>query len=630
MNHQKNRSRRSFMWLIAAFFLFQLLSGVIGNSQDLSASSVEDLEGRIDPGTVNFYTVPSLQQGDRLYIYISGTSGNFDPFVAIGNSSVNASALGADFRKEVDEAVEMGADPLEAIPKTANKYFMAWNDDGGDGYDSAVSFQVPANGDYQLLISSSPLRRTFGTYRLQVGINAPQVLTGQAIANRKGTALLEKNLSEIGYAVQEINGTLSGNKTSTFYNLNPVSEGYTLYAFIETASGDLKPILILTDYGNKTLRTGNWAGLKKNGTLQYTFKDASENNRIIVESGRENGSTTSGSYRLLLGINAPEVLSGSRRPSGQGIVAEPIKVKSGVELDQITAVNQKEENFDIVANIWMEWTDPELAFSSQECNCSFKVYRSIDQFVQEYGSTFPEFTISNQQGNRWTQNRIIVVYPDGRAIYFERFWVKLQAPDFNFRNYPLDRQDFYIHIDSLYPEEYYFYENWPEKTAIGEQLGEEEWYITASDTNVSSIRIQDLNSRFSFHFQAQRHLIYYAFRILLPIFIIVFISWVIFFLKDYGKRADIAGANLLLFIAFNFTISSELPRLGYLTLLDWFLFFTFVLTALIFVYNLSLKLLEIHNKKDLAERIDRIMVWLYPLLYIIAFVAAPWIIYISR
>jgi hypothetical protein len=385
--------------------------------------------------------------------------------------------------------------------------------------------------------------------------------------------------------------------------------------------------LILTDYGNKTLRTGNWAGLARNATLEYTFKNASENNRIFVKSGRENDSATSGSYRLLLGINAPGVIDGSERVSGQDIVAEPIKVKTGVELDQITAVNQKEENFDIVANVWMEWTDPELAFSPQECNCSFKVYRGIDQFVEEYGSTFPEFTISNQQGNRWTQNRIIVVQQDGRATYFERFWVKLQAPDFDFRNYPLDRQNFYIHIDSLYPEEYYFYENWPERTLIGEQLGEEEWYITASDTNVSSIMIQNLNSRLSFHFQARRHLTYYAFRIMLPILIIVLISWVTFFLRDYGKRADIAGANLLLFIAFNFTISSELPRLGYLTLLDWFLFFTFVLTALIFVYNLSLKLLEIRNKKGLAERIDRIMVWLYPLLYIIAFVVAPWIVY---
>jgi hypothetical protein len=308
-------------------------------------------------------------------------------------------------------------------------------------------------------------------------------------------------------------------------------------------------------------------------------------------------------------------------------IAEPIKIKVGVELDQISAVNQKDENFDVVANIRMQWTDPHLAFNPQDCDCSYKFYRSIDQFVQEYGSAFPEFTISNQQGNRWTQNEIVAVQPNGTATYFERFWVKLQAPDFNFRKYPLDSQDFYIHIDSLYPENFYAYELWPEKTSIGKQLGEEEWYITASDTNVSSIENQGSNSRYSFHFQAQRHLSYYVLRILLPIFVIVLISWITLFLKDYGKRADIAGGNLLLFIAFNFTIGSDLPKLGYLTFLDWIMFFTFILTALMFIYNISLKLLEIRDKKGLAERIDKMMVWLYPPLYFVAAYLIPVFLY---
>jgi hypothetical protein len=204
MNLQNTQCFHCAERFIIMLVLTQLFSGVVVTSLALSASSVEDLHGRINPGQGNFYTIPNLQQGDRLYIYVSGTSGNFDPFVAIGNTSVNASGLVADFEKDVNETIGKGGDPLDAIPETARKYFLAWNDDGGKGYDSAINFQVPASGDYQMLISSSPLRRTFGDYRLLVGVNSPQVLTGQAIANRKGIARLEKNLSEIGYAVQEI------------------------------------------------------------------------------------------------------------------------------------------------------------------------------------------------------------------------------------------------------------------------------------------------------------------------------------------------------------------------------------------------------------------------------------------
>ncbi|WP_301664057.1 hypothetical protein [Methanoculleus frigidifontis] len=592
------------------------------SAQTQENAGIQELTGRIEPDQVIFFDLPGLQAEETLFIYANGTGGNLDPFLALPNTSLTRGEARREFDLEVNRSIAEGRDPLLVIPEIADRYFLAWDDDSGAGYDATVRYTIPADGDYRLLLFSSPAKEnTFGTYRLLVGIDAPQVLSGQAEPTGAAIAVLDRGASEVGMAVQEVDGTLTANRTSTFYTVNPVTGGDTFYAFIEATSGNLIPVIVLRDFGGKPLSAAVPAGDGSTATLEYTFDDDSEGNEIEVFSRSLNGANTTGDYRLLVGLNVPAVLAGDAAPMGSRVLEEPIRVMVGFELDQITAVDQQAENFGVVGNIWMRWTDPALAFSPDECNCQFKVYRSIDEFVTAEGQRWPEFTLFNQQERRWTQNQYITVRPDGTATYYERFWTLLQAPDFNFRNYPFDTQDFYVRVDSLYPEEFYVYVPWEEKTAVGGQLGEEEWYITSYDTNISSVQINTQNSRYSFHFEAARHLTFYILRILVPILIIILLTYITFLLKDYGKRADIASANLLLFIAFNFTIADDLPRLGYLTFLDTILVTTFTITGATVAYNLYLRWLATERQKEIAERIDRFMVWSYPLAYITALTA---------
>ncbi len=88
--------------------------------------------------------------------------------------------------------------------------------------------------------------------------------------------------------------------------------------------------------------------------------------------------------------------------------------------------------------------------------------------------------------------------------------------------------------------------------------------------------------------EVKRHLNFYLFRIFIPMFLIIGVSWVIFFFK--GLRPPTRGGqqgNLLVFIAFNFTISGDLPRLGYLTLLDRLIITEFRLRPLVVFISVS-------------------------------------------
>jgi len=367
------------------------------------------------------------------------------------------------------------------------------------------------------------------------------------------------------------------------------------------------------------VRSGEYPADRTQASFQYAFPERGGNYRLDISSQ----DLTTGKYRLLLGRNAPEVLTGQAIPAGPPIARQPIEAKVGVRLDQITDVDQQAENYGAVVSLRMEWTDPALAFSPEDCNCAFKLFtqKDFDKFIAETGGRWPEFTLFNQQNNRWTQNRLVVIEPNGHATYLERFTTTFQAPDFNFRQFPFDAQQFYIRVDSLFPEEFVLFSNLEQFTAVGTQLGEEEWYVIDSDTHVTSetAATGNVTSRYSFGFKARRHLTFYIFRLFVPLLLIIVVAWITFFLRDYTKRIEATSANLLLFIAYNFTVGGSLPALGYLTFLDTILMAAFLISVLVVVYNTYLKWLEVHDQRGRAERIDRFMIWLYPLGYAIAF-----------
>ena len=215
---------------------------------------------------------------------------------------------------------------------------------------------------------------------------------------------------------------------------------------------------------------------------------------------------------------------------------------------------------------------------------------------------------------------MVAVWPDGRAHYFEHFTTTFQS-DFNFQKFPFDTQPFPIIVDMVLPADVYTMVELPDYSAISPNHGEDEFIvgelIITADMVAGSALTDRPASRMTFSFEAPRHVNYYVLQVFIPVLLIIAISWFTFFLKDYTRRIEASAANILLFIAFSFSLANNYPRLGYVTFLDAIMAVAFIVNALVLLYNVQMKRLETKGEIERVQRIDHFFDWAYPLSYLI-------------
>ena len=147
----------------------------------------------------------------------------------------------------------------------------------------------------------------------------------------------------------------------------------------------------------------------------------------------------------------------------------------------------------------------------------------------------------------------------------------------------------------------------------------EEWITESVHADFTSILEPGTKSNFStfsFEIEVTRHAGFYLWKVILPILIVVIISFSVFWMdvNNLSDRMFVSMTGLLTSVAYQFIISESLPRLSYITLMDIILSFSYCLMAVMVVLNVYINYIHIeYYEKSLKINLNSR--WMFPFTY---------------
>ena len=314
------------------------------------------------------------------------------------------------------------------------------------------------------------------------------------------------------------------------------------------------------------------------------------------------------------GADAPRLIE--RPNAGAG----PTQVSVGIGIIDITSIDSAQQNFTADVAVVLQWKDPRLAHTG-----SGIAHYPLDQIWD------PRVVIGNETNS--VTRRLVdsaEVEPDGTVTYRQRY-VGSFIQSLRLRSFPFDKQTFQVRLAALRygPGEVNFVPNQKWVDAGLRQAGGIAPEITLPDWTVEKWEIKTFvyalapgleNSGYVFEFTALRNVRHYILKVILPLVLIVMMSWAVFWIdpNTSNSQINIAVTSMLTLIAYRFAVDSQLPRLPYMTRLDVFILTSTLLVFFSLIEVLVTTILDNNKQVARAKRIDRYCRVIFPLIFAIA------------
>jgi hypothetical protein len=300
--------------------------------------------------------------------------------------------------------------------------------------------------------------------------------------------------------------------------------------------------------------------------------------------------------------------------------AGPTQVSVGIWIVDITNIDSAQQNFTADLAVVFRWKDARLAHTGTGV-----AYYALEQIWT------PRVGIANETSSvvrKFPESA--EVEPDGTVLYRQRYVGAFTQP-LRLRSFPFDRQAFHIQLVAIRyrPDEVMFVpdQNWinnglKQGAGIAPSITLPDWTIEKWETKPVTYALAPgfEYSGYAFEFTAARNVQHYILKVILPLILIVMMSWAGFWIDTVHSASQISVAvtSMLTLIAYRFAVDTQLPRLPYMTRLDVFFLISTLLVFFSLIEVLITTILDNNHRKKQAQTIDRYCRIIFPAVFLSA------------
>ena len=315
-------------------------------------------------------------------------------------------------------------------------------------------------------------------------------------------------------------------------------------------------------------------------------------------------------------VSGQETFAGTR----PGAEDAPLTLTGTLVLLDVTAIDGAAQSFSADVFMMLQWRDERLAIETEGVR-----RLPLDSIWN------PRIQIVNQRRVFKTFDDFVDVAPDGTVTYRQRYNGEFSAR-LDFHDFPLDHHRFRVQlaVPGFGPNEVDFI-----PTPDGEGIGREP-EMTVSDWTIGTFNLRTepfqvvpggrTVAGLEGEFEAQRHLGFFLGKAFVSVAIIVFMSWVVFWIstEHIGPRLSVAVTSMLTLVAYRFLLDQSLPPVSYLTRLDYYLLGSTVLVFVALIQVTVTGAMTDSHHLPKAAAINRASRWLFPVVFALLFTVSFW------